>query len=43
MFPEEVDKLTGTDCDCFYSDLKIPIFLDELNKLLLLKYDPTKN
>ena len=43
MFPEEVDKLRGTDYDCFYSDSKIPIFLKELSELLSIAYDPTKN
>lgn len=36
-FPKEVDKLRGSDHDCFYHDEKIGDFLNELNKLLLTK------
>ena len=35
--PKEVDKIRGTDQDCFYEDNKIPEFLKALNKLLLTK------
>lgn len=35
MYPEEVDKITGTVNDCFYDDSKIDTFLKELNKLLI--------
>ena len=37
MFPNETDKLRGTQYDCFYLDERIPKFLEELNKLLLQK------
>jgi hypothetical protein len=37
MYPDEVDKLRGTQYDCFYLDERIPKFLEELNKLLLQK------
>lgn len=37
MFPNETDKLRGTQYDCFYLDERIPQFLEELNKLLLQK------
>jgi hypothetical protein len=37
MYPDEVDKLRGTQYDCFYLDERIPEFLGELNKLLLKK------
>ena len=35
MFPDETDKLRGTQYDCFYLDERVPEFLEELNKLLL--------
>ena len=34
FFPEEVDKIRGTDIDCFYKDEKQEEFLKELKKLL---------
>jgi len=37
MYPNETDKLRGTQYDCFYLDERIPKFLEELNKLLLQK------
>ena len=37
MYPDEVDKLRGTQYDCFYLDERTPKFLEELNKLLLQK------
>lgn len=37
MFPKETDKLRGTDKDCFYRDELIPVFLEELDKLILTK------
>lgn len=33
LFPKSTDKLSGTPCDCFYEDSRIPIFLEELQKL----------
>ena len=35
LFPKETNKLRATEYDCFYDDIKIPIFLEELNKKLL--------
>ena len=34
MFPEEVNKIRGTDDDCFYNNKKISVFLShfELDK-----------
>ncbi len=37
MFPDETEKLRGTDKDCFYRDELIPEFLEELDKLILTK------
>ena len=33
LFPKSTDKLSGTPCDCFYEDSRMPIFLEELQKL----------
>ena len=35
LYPEETNRLRGTEYDCFYDDNKIPIFLEKLNKNLL--------
>ena len=35
MYPDAVDKLRGTDLDCFYRDEKVDKFLDALADLLL--------
>ena len=35
LFPKETDQLRGTKFDCFYVDDRIPIFIEELNKLIL--------
>jgi hypothetical protein len=37
MFPNETNKILGTDKDCFYRDELVPAFLEELNKLILTK------
>ena len=36
IFPEECDKLRGTEYDCFYVTDKVPVFIEQL-KLLLSK------
>lgn len=33
LFPKSTDKLSGTPCDRFYEDSRMPIFLEELQKL----------
>ena len=35
LYPEETNRLRGTEYHCFYDDNKIPIFLEKLNKILL--------
>ena len=35
LYPKDVDKIRGTEDDCFYDDAKIPQFLDKLNKNIL--------
>lgn len=35
MYPDIVNKLRGTDLDCFYQDEKVDKFLDALENLLL--------
>ena len=37
MYPKESDKLRGTNKDCFYHDELMPVFLEELDKLILTK------
>lgn len=37
MFPNETNKILGSDKDCFYRDELVPAFLEELNKLILTK------
>lgn len=35
MYPNAVNKLRGTDLDCFYQDEKVDKFLNALENLLL--------
>lgn len=35
MYPNAVNKLRGTDLDCFYQDEKVDKFLNTLENLLL--------
>lgn len=35
MYPDDVNKLRGTNYDCYYDDNKIGIFLNKLNESLL--------
>ena len=36
-FPSSVDKLRGTNYDCFYQDSKVDSFLEKLENLLIEK------
>lgn len=33
MFPISTNKLDGKECDCFYEDKRMPMFIDNLKRL----------
>ena len=43
FWPEEVNKIRGTDDDCFYDDSKINAFLSHFNVIVIKDYSVNYN